>query len=80
MGDARAVPHLEAIAARDLDGRIVRRAREAARDLREGRQRSDEVRGLREDLDRLREDNRALRDRLDRLETQVGSTRSQRRG
>lgn len=72
LGDAKAVPHLEAIAARDLDGRIVRRAREAARDLREGRQRSEEVRGLREDLDKLRQDNRELRDRLDRLETGMG--------
>jgi aminopeptidase N len=80
MGDAKAVPHLEAIAARDLDGRIVRRAREAARDLREGRQRGEEVRGLREDLDKLQQDNRDLRDRLDRLETRVVSSPAERQG
>lgn len=80
MGDSKAVPHLEAIAARELDGRIVRRAREAARDLREGRQRSEEVRGLREDVDKLQQDNRDLRDRLDRLETRVVSSPTERQG
>jgi aminopeptidase N len=72
MGEAKAVPHLEALAARELDGRIVRRAREVALRLREGRQRSDEMRRLREDVEKLQQDNRELRDRVDRLEGQTG--------
>jgi aminopeptidase N len=70
IGEAKAVPHLEALAARELDGRIVRRAREAALRLRESRQRSDEVRRLREDVEKLQQDNRELRDRVDRLEAE----------
>jgi len=41
--------------------------------LREGRQRSDEMRRVREDVEKLQQDNRELRDRVNRLETQVGS-------
>ena len=73
IGDAKAVPHLEALASRELDGRVVRRAREAALRLREGRQRSDEMRRLREDIEKLQQDNRDLRDRLDRVEAQMTS-------
>jgi aminopeptidase N len=76
IGEAKAVPHLEALSARELDGRIVRRAREVALRLREGRQRSDEVRRLREDVEKLQQDNRELRDRLDKLETQAVSQHS----
>jgi aminopeptidase N len=80
IGEAKAVPHLEALVSRELDGRIVRRAREAALRLREGRQRSDEVRRLREDVEKLQQDNRELRDRVDRVEAQVATPHSRAKG
>ncbi len=63
-----AVPHLERLVDTDLDGRVRGAARRAIAALNEGRGRSDEVKNLRHDLDALREENRQLRDRLDRIE------------
>ncbi len=54
IGDPTAVPELEALGARTLDGRLRRRAREAVRDLREARHAAEEARALREEIDRLR--------------------------
>ncbi len=68
LGDDRAIPTLERIAERALDGRIRRRAEEALSALRRGRTRSQETQRLREDLDRIAEENRKLRERLERLE------------
>lgn len=72
LGDLKhekAIPHLEQMAERELDGRIKRRAREVIQKIREGKDKGDEVKKLREDYDKLREESRQLRDRLDRLET-----------
>jgi aminopeptidase N len=63
-----AIPHLERLVDQELDGRVRRAARRAIESLKEGRGRSDEVTSLRHDLDALREENRLLRDRLDRIE------------
>lgn len=71
LKDDKAVPHLERLAERDLDGRVVRRAREAAARIREGKDKGEEVRKLRTDLDKLAEENRELRDRLARLEARL---------
>jgi len=71
LKDAKAIPYLERRAERELDARVVRLAREAVIALREGSDRSDEVKKLRADLDRLLEENRGLRDRLDRLEAKL---------
>jgi aminopeptidase N len=65
---AEAIGTLERVAERDVDERIRRNAREALRSLREGRDREDELRQLRERLDSLAEENRKLRDRLDKVE------------
>src|SRR5690606_33855666 len=46
IGDPAAIPELDALAARALDGRLRRRAREAIRDLREGRQVAEEREAL----------------------------------
>jgi len=54
---------------RELDGRVKRRAREAIRKIQAGRESSDEFRRLREDVDKLREENRQLRERLEQIET-----------
>jgi len=65
---AEAIPALERATERDVDERIRRSAREALRALREGQDREDELRQLRERLDEQAEDNRKLRDRVDKLE------------
>jgi aminopeptidase N len=63
-----ALPHLQRLAEQELDGRIRRRARTAIESIKAGRGRSDEIASLRHDVDGLRDENRQLRDRLDRLE------------
>ena len=71
LKDSQAVPALLRTAERDLDGRVQRRAREAAQALRQGSSTSDEVRKLRSDLDGAVEDNRKLKDRLEKLEARL---------
>jgi predicted RNA binding protein with dsRBD fold (UPF0201 family) len=66
---AEAIGTLERVAERDVDERIRRSAREAIHGLREGRDQEDELRQLRERVDGLAEDNRTLRDRVDKLES-----------
>ncbi|SRR5579884_490814 len=68
---AEAIPALERVAERDADERIRRAAREGLHALREGSDREEELRQLRERLDQLAEDNRKLRDRVDRLEART---------
>lgn len=58
---------LDRMAARELDGRAVRTAREAAGKLRKGGETASEVKALREEFEKLREQNGELRDRVDRL-------------
>lgn len=73
FGDARAIPELEALIARDPDEHVVRAARVALQQLRKGNGASDEARRLREDLEKVRDENRTLRERLDALESRMGS-------
>jgi aminopeptidase N len=68
LGDSRAIGTLERIGERALDGRLRRRAEEAVAALRRGRSRSEETRLLRDDLEKMREENRKLKERLERLE------------
>jgi aminopeptidase N len=71
MKEPRAIPHLERVSRSALDGRVVRVAREAAAAIRSGRDKGDEVNKLRGDVDKLVDENRALRDRLDKLESRL---------
>jgi aminopeptidase N len=71
LKDTRALGELARTRDRDLDGRVVRAAREAAARIRDGADKSEELRQLRTDLDKLLEENRGLRDRLDRLEARA---------
>jgi aminopeptidase N len=69
IGDHRALGPLNRLADRDLDGRIQRRARSAIAALSEGRNRTEHDARVREDLDKLRDDNKKLQQRLEKLET-----------
>lgn len=71
IGDQRALPALERAARRDLDGRIVRRAREAIRTIQAGASKEAALTMLRNDLDALKAENRTLRDRLEALEQRM---------
>ncbi len=59
---------LDDMARRELDGRAVRVARENAIALREGHDTSSEVEHLREEFEKLRDENTALKDRVAKLE------------
>jgi aminopeptidase N len=69
IGDAGAIEPLRRLLDRDLDGRIHRRTQHAIDALLGGRNRIDEGNRLRSEMDKLREDNRKLKERLDKLES-----------
>ncbi len=72
LKDPDAIGALDAALGRESEARVVRALRETLRDLREGRTRTDEVSHLRDDLDKLRQENRTLLDRLEKLEAAQG--------
>jgi aminopeptidase N len=63
-----AIPELSKAADRELDGRIRRVMREAMAKIRASRTSEDEIKRLSDDLDKLKEENRLLKERVDRLE------------
>ncbi|HZF21780.1 MAG TPA: M1 family aminopeptidase [Dongiaceae bacterium] len=67
--DPKSLPALEQLVSKELDGRVKRRARESIRKIQMGREATDEFRQMREDIDKLRDENRLLKERLDRLES-----------
>jgi aminopeptidase N len=73
LKETKAIGELNRAVDRDLDGRVIRAAREAIVRLREGADKGDEIRKLRADFDKLLEENRGLRDRLDKLEAANGA-------
>ena len=68
IGDNAQAGALDAMAGRELDGRAVRAAREAAITIRKGVDTIAEVKALRDDFEKLRDENQKLKDRLDRVE------------
>jgi aminopeptidase N len=64
MGEESALGALARASRHDLDGRVRRVAAEAARRIREGKDKGEEVRKLRDDLEGLREEFRKLRDEV----------------
>ncbi|MHB8572725.1 MAG: M1 family aminopeptidase [Candidatus Dormibacteria bacterium] len=68
LGDAAALPALEALVAREIEGAPLAGAAAAIESLRGGRSSSDEVRNLRGEVDRLKDRESDLRERLDKLE------------
>jgi aminopeptidase N len=79
LHDVEALPALDAMAAQDLDGRLKRRCAEAARAIREHANKPVEMKQLREDLVELRAANRALLDRVDRLEAVAAKVAAKKR-
>jgi aminopeptidase N len=79
LKEMKAIGELSRTVDRDLDGRVIRAAREGMQRLREGADKGDEIKKLRDDLDRLLEDNRALKDRLDRIESSKNGARPARK-
>lgn len=69
MKDTRALGPLNRLVDRDLDGRVIRTAREAMSRIRDGADKGDELKKLREDFDKLIEENRTLKDRVTKLES-----------
>ena len=68
IGDPRALEPLHRLADRDLDGRVQRRARTAIAAINEGRNRTEQEKRMREDLDKLRDENKRLQQRIEKLE------------
>ena len=68
LRDERAIEPLNRLVERERDGRIVRAAREAVKAIRDARLTSDDINNLKKDFEKLEEDNRTLRRRLERLE------------
>lgn len=66
--DPKALGTLHEQAARDLDGRVKRAAKAAAAAIAAGADRGEDVRRLREELDKLREEHRKVLDRVEALE------------
>src|SRR6202011_814972 len=68
LADAKLLPALDRIARDERDGRIRRHAAEAAIRVREAQTKPAELARLRDEVDRLRTESRALRERLDGLD------------
>jgi aminopeptidase N len=68
LHDVTALRALDAIASQDVAGRLKRRCSEAARAIREHADKPVELKRMRDDLVELKAENRALLDRVDKLE------------
>jgi len=68
IGDPASVPALRATIERELDGRLIRRSKEVIRDIAEGRSHNQQLATLRDEIDQMRTDATAMRERLDKLE------------
>ncbi|MFN0094360.1 MAG: M1 family aminopeptidase [Dehalococcoidia bacterium] len=68
LKDPSHAPALDRMAARELDGRAVRAAREAALALRRGDGDVNGTKALQEQIEALRNDNAKLRERVEKLE------------
>ncbi len=71
LGDLRAVPALEAMARAQQDDPFRQPAEQALKALREQRTPGAELSSVREELERVREENRVFREELERLKRRV---------
>jgi aminopeptidase N len=75
LHDLAASPALERLAAQDIEGRLKGAAANAVRAIAEYQEKPVELRQLRGEIEKLRENNKSLLDRIDRLETRSKSKR-----
>ncbi len=71
LRETKAIPELEKLSERTTSNAVRRRAKEATIKLQEGLERSKEFQHLREDVDKLREENRSLRNKLEEIESRM---------
>jgi len=71
LGETKPIAKLQRIAETSIEGREIRVSREAIMSLREGAAKDEEVKKLREDLDKLQTENRDLRERLETIEQKL---------
>ena len=62
------LPMLDRMAAEDLDERVIRRAREVARKIRKHLEKGVEYQKLREEIEKIKEENRKLLDMMAKME------------
>jgi len=80
VGDTKSIPSLRAAAARSLEGRVKRSVRVAVRRIGEAQDRSVEVRGLKDEVEKLQQTNQKLADRMSALEARLPAPSPRRRG
>ncbi len=68
LGDPDAIGALKRAEGKDLDGRVRRRAREVARKLAEGSAQAEQVKQLRDAVEKLQDENRELKERVMKIE------------
>jgi aminopeptidase N len=73
LHDSAAIPVLSKLAAQDIDGRLKGAAAQAARAIAEHLEKPAELKALRGEIETLREGNKSLLDRLERLEAKATS-------
>ncbi len=67
----KALPDLDRAALSALDGRVSRSARIAAKRIRESGDKGDDLKKLRDEVEKLTDENRTLKDRLDGIEARL---------
>jgi aminopeptidase N len=71
LKDPKAIPELEKLAERTTNNIVKRRAKEAIKTLSGGLERSKEFQRLRDDVDKMREESRSIRSKLDAIEAEL---------
>ena len=77
IGDRDGLAALQEAAGRDLHPSVMRAAREATRNIREGSAQSSELADLRTELEKLATENRALKERVESIEQRRGTNERQ---
>ena len=72
--EPKSVKALQRLIDKELDNRVKRRAMEAVQKIQAGREASTAFQRLRDDVDKLRDENRQLKEQLNRIEASQGKT------
>jgi len=68
LGDKRCIPFLEEVIQNDLDGRVIRRAKEAVYKIKKKIEEKTDVKSLKEELEKLKKENEELKSKIYELE------------